>query len=103
VRDEILPDGVPGWTLHLPVRDVTHLGQGRIRGVQRSVVKKRVDLSRHCLWLMGLCCLLSFCHSAVCRAPGQEGTRDLHRPGHDWRAGRNGIDVCYYLCRPAIV
>jgi len=37
------------------------------------------------------------------RAPGQEGTRDLHRSGHDWRAGRNGIDVCYYLCRPAIV
>ncbi|XP_070138213.1 uncharacterized protein jus isoform X3 [Drosophila bipectinata] len=71
MRDEILPDGVPGRTLHLPVRDVAHLGQGRLRGVQRT--------------------------------PGQEGSRGIHRSGHDWRAGRNGIDVYYYLCRPAIV
>lgn len=39
----------------------------------------------------------------TCRAAGQARTRDLHWSGHDWRAGRHGIDVYYYLCRPAIV
>lgn len=39
----------------------------------------------------------------LCRTAGQARTRDIHWSGHDWRAGRNGIDVYYYLCRPAII
>lgn len=49
VRGGLLPDGVPGRTMHLSIRDVAHLGQRWLCRVQRSVSVKSIHMAIvHC-------------------------------------------------------
>lgn len=45
VRGGLLPDGVPGRTMHLSIRDVAHLGQRWLCRVQRSVSVKSIHMA----------------------------------------------------------